>query len=146
MVTNLTANFFVFLLLPSKVYADVINVLHNRVAKMQTKSEMYAKYGDDIFLREIWLQKQIVNQNCTIYESKIIYFQDAFIDLDNKFLVMTWTWCMPGEQWILGFIWPTKIMVTQYQPRALIFVLTGYNLISLISHCLLSICVRWKTI
>ena len=48
-VTNLTANFLCFLLLPNKVYADVINGLQYRVAKMQTKSEMYAKYGHAIF-------------------------------------------------------------------------------------------------
>ena len=35
-VTNLTANFFVFLLLPSKIYADVINGLQYRLAKMHT--------------------------------------------------------------------------------------------------------------
>ena len=34
-----------------------------------------------------------------------------------------------------------KIMVTQYQPKAMKFVLTWYNLISLISHCL--ICFSW---
>ena len=45
-------NFFGFLLLPGKVYADVINGLHYRVAKMQTKSEMYAKYGHAIYFRE----------------------------------------------------------------------------------------------
>ena len=45
MVTNLTANFFVILLLPGKGYADVKNGLQHHVAKMQTKSEMYAKYG-----------------------------------------------------------------------------------------------------
>ena len=67
---------------------------------------------------------------------KIVYFQEAFIDLDHKFLVMTWTWCMPGKQWILEIIWPKKIMVTQYQPRAMSFVLAWYNLISLILHCL----------
>ena len=48
-VTNLTANFFVFLLLSSKVYAYGINGLQYCVAKMQTKSEMYAKYGHAIF-------------------------------------------------------------------------------------------------
>ena len=47
-VTNLTANFFVFLLLHGEVYADVINGLQYRVAKMQTKSELYAKYGHAI--------------------------------------------------------------------------------------------------
>ena len=52
MVTNLTANFFGFLLLPSKVYADVINGLQYRVAKMQTKSETYAKYGHKIYFGE----------------------------------------------------------------------------------------------
>ena len=48
-VTNLTANFFGFLLLPGKVYADVINGLQYYVAKLQTKSEMYAKYGLAIY-------------------------------------------------------------------------------------------------
>ena len=52
MVTNLTTNFLVFLLLPDKVYADVINGLQYRVAKMQTKSEMYAKYGHEIYIPE----------------------------------------------------------------------------------------------
>ena len=41
-VTNLTANYFGLLLLPSKVYADVINGLHYHVAKTQTKSELNA--------------------------------------------------------------------------------------------------------
>ena len=89
-------------------------------------------------MREIWLQKQVINKNCTINEPKMVYFQDALIYLDNTFLVMTWIWCMSGEQWILGFIWPTKIVVSQYQPRAMTFVLAWYNLISLISHCLLT--------
>ena len=39
-VTNLTAK---FLVLPGKVYADVKNGLQYHVAKMQTKSEMYAE-------------------------------------------------------------------------------------------------------
>ena len=30
-----------------------------------------------------------INKNCTINEPKIVYFQDAFKDLDNNFLVMT---------------------------------------------------------
>jgi hypothetical protein len=47
-VANLTANFFGFLLLPVKVYAVVINGLQYRIAEMQTKSEMYAKYGHEI--------------------------------------------------------------------------------------------------
>ena len=41
---QLDGKLFVSLLLPGKVYADVINVLQYRVAKMQTKSEIYAKY------------------------------------------------------------------------------------------------------
>ena len=46
--------FCVFLLLPGKVYADVINGLQYRVAKMQKKSDMYVKYGHGIFfMREI---------------------------------------------------------------------------------------------
>ena len=90
MVTNLTANFFVFLLLLGKVYADVINGLQYRVAKIQTKAEMYAKYGHKIyFLEKYDYKKKVINKNCTINEPKIVYFQDAFIDLDNKCLVMT---------------------------------------------------------
>jgi len=50
--TYLTANFFGFLLLPGKVHADGINGLQYRIAKMQTKSEMYAKYWHDIFFGE----------------------------------------------------------------------------------------------
>ena len=49
MVTNLTGNFFGFLLLLAKVYADVKNGLQHQVAEMQTKSEMYAKYGLAIY-------------------------------------------------------------------------------------------------
>ena len=48
-VTNLTANFLVFLLLPDKVYAYVMDSLQYCVAKMQTKSEMHVKYGLAIF-------------------------------------------------------------------------------------------------
>ena len=46
---NLTATFFGFLLLPGKVHADVINGWQYCVPKMQTKSEMYAKYGHAIY-------------------------------------------------------------------------------------------------
>ena len=52
-------------------------------------------------------------------EQKGVHFQDAFPDLYDTILVMTCTLCMSGEQWILGFIRPKKIMVTQYQPRAM---------------------------
>ena len=94
--------------------------------------------ADEVFLREIWLQKQVINKNCTINEPKMVHFQDAFIELYNKYLVMTWTLCMPGKQWMLGFIWPKKIMVTQYQPRAMIFDLTWQNLITMIPHSFLA--------
>ena len=49
MVAKLMANFFGFLLSPGKEYADVKNDLKYRVAKVQTKSEMYAKYGHAIY-------------------------------------------------------------------------------------------------
>ena len=45
---QLDGKLFWFLLLPGKVYADVINGLQYRLAKMQTKSEMYAKDGHAI--------------------------------------------------------------------------------------------------
>ena len=49
-VTSLTANFLVVLLLPDKVYAYVMDSLQYCVAKMQTKSEMHVKYGLQFFV------------------------------------------------------------------------------------------------
>ena len=49
---QLDGKLFWFLLLPGKVFADVINGLQYCVAKMQTKSEMYAKYGHAIYFWE----------------------------------------------------------------------------------------------
>ena len=117
--------FLVFYFYPVR-HADFINGLQYRVAKMYAKCmQAYAKYGHEInFWEKYDFKKQVINKNCTINEPKMVYFQDAFIDLGNKFLLMTWTWCMPGDKWILGYIWPKKNMVTQYQPRAMIFVLT----------------------
>ena len=43
------------------------------------------------------------------------YGHKALFDLS---IIHAWEW------WILGFIWPKKIMFTQYQPRPMIFVLT----------------------
>ena len=48
-VTSLTENFVDFLLLPSKVHADVQTDWQYRKAKMTSKSEMYVKYGQAIF-------------------------------------------------------------------------------------------------
>ena len=44
-VTKLTANFNGFLLLPSKVHADVKNDWLYCKVEMSMKSEMYVKYG-----------------------------------------------------------------------------------------------------
>ena len=46
---QLDGKLFWFLHLPGKVNADVKNGLQHSVAKMQTKSEMYAKYGLAIY-------------------------------------------------------------------------------------------------
>ena len=35
--------------------------------------------------------EQVINKNCIKNEPKIVYFQDAIIDLDKSFLVMTGT-------------------------------------------------------
>ena len=40
---------------------------------------------------------------------------------------------MSGEQWNSGFVWHQHIMLTQYQPTAMTFVLTLTNLILLAS-------------
>ena len=37
-----------------------------------------------------------------------------------------------------GYVWHQQIMVSQYQPRAMIVVLALHNLITLISHCLVN--------
>ena len=50
--SQLDGKLFWFLLLPVKVYAVVINGLQYRKAEMQTKSEMYAKYGHEIYFWE----------------------------------------------------------------------------------------------
>ena len=52
------------------------------------------------------------NEHCTINEQKMVHCQDAFTDLYDNILVMTWTLCMSGQQWILGFIWPKKINIS----------------------------------
>ena len=44
-VTNLTVYFFGFLILTSKVFADVINYLQYRGGKMATMSDMSLKMG-----------------------------------------------------------------------------------------------------
>ena len=49
---QLDGKLFCFFTLPGKVYADVINGLQYCVAIMQTKSEMYAKYGHEIYFGE----------------------------------------------------------------------------------------------
>ena len=54
--------FFGFLFLPGKLYTDVINGLQYRVAKMQKKSEMYAKYGHEIFLEKNMTKKQVIHE------------------------------------------------------------------------------------
>ena len=82
-VTNLMA------LLPNKVYADVLNGLQYRVAKMQTKSEIACKVWACNFFRDILEQTQVINKKCTIRKPKIIHFQGAFTDSYDMFLVMT---------------------------------------------------------
>ena len=47
-VVNLTAYFAGFLLLPSKVHADVLNKLRYCGGKIATKSEMFLKYGHKV--------------------------------------------------------------------------------------------------
>ena len=109
---------FFFLLLPGKVYADVINGLQYRVAKMQMKTEWYAQYGHEIYFWEKYDYKNRLSKKLQHKWTEImIYFQDAFIDLDDKFLFMTWTWCLPGEQWILGFIWQKKSWLLNISPE-----------------------------
>ena len=48
-ISNLTVVFVGFLLLCSKVKADVINVLQYRGVKMATNSDMFVKYGTYFF-------------------------------------------------------------------------------------------------
>ena len=48
-VTNLTVDFYSFLLLPSKIHADAINDLQYCGAKMATMSEMFVKYRHKVY-------------------------------------------------------------------------------------------------
>ena len=71
MVTNLTANFGGFFLIPSKLHADVINDWQYVKAEMATKSEMYVKYRHVInFMLYIQVQTQVINKYCTINDQK----------------------------------------------------------------------------
>ena len=72
MVAKMFLFFFLFLLLPDKVYADIINSLQYCVAKMQTKSEMHVKYGHAIFLIDIRGQRQVNKKKCNINEPKMV--------------------------------------------------------------------------
>ena len=45
------------------------------------------------------------------------------------------TLCMATEQWVSGFVWHQNIMVTKYKLRAMSFIFTLHNLISLNSYC-----------
>ena len=76
-------------------------------------------------------------KKCTINEPKMVNFQVAFTNLYEKFDMLSLTLCMSVEQWISGFARHQKIMVSQYQPRAMIVILTWPNLITLI--CLIGI-------
>ena len=60
-----------FLLLPSKVHVDAINDCQYHKAKMATNSDMYVKYGLEIY------------KNCTINYPKMGHFEDAFTNLDK---------------------------------------------------------------
>ena len=78
--------------------------------------------------------------NCTINELKMFFFvHDSFTNLYERFFVLSWTLCMAwhGDQWISGFVWHQNIIVTKYHPRAMSFIFTMHNLISLNSHCLI---------
>ena len=79
--------------------------------------------GMQFLLREILVDKQLINKNCTINEPKL-FFQDAFTDLYKK-TVSFYLNIMHalGAVDIRIYLAP-KSMVTQYQPRAMIFVLT----------------------
>ena len=48
-ISNLTVVGVVFLLLRSKVKADAINDLQYRGAKMTTNSDMFVKYGPQVY-------------------------------------------------------------------------------------------------
>ena len=64
--------------------------------------------------------------------AEMVNFHDSFTSLYDRFFVLSWALCIAGEQWIWGF-------VTKYQPRAKSFIFTRHNLISLNSHCLVTI-------
>ena len=91
------------------------------------------------------LQRNIItntgNQNKfkTNLQKKSVFFSDAITNLYKRLCVLSSTLCTAWEWWISCFLWHQNIMITQYLPRAMSFILTWQNLITLISHCLLYI-------
>ena len=63
-----------------------------------------------------------MNQKCSIFKTLSLFDLEIMHDL---------------EAVDIRIFWQQQIMVTQYKPRAMIFVLTCENLTSLILHCLL---------
>ena len=91
--------------------------------------------GFKFFFERNTSKTQVIKKNCTINWQKMANFHDSFIIYTWVF-VLSWTLCKAGEQWISGFVWHQNIMVTQYQPRAVSFVLTWHNLTTWMSHCI----------
>ena len=82
--------FLAVFLLTDKLYADVINGLQYGIAKMQTNSEMHAKYDLAIYFWENYEYKHRSSiKSCIINDPEMVNFQDTFTDLYDIFLVIT---------------------------------------------------------
>ena len=62
-----------FVILLDKVYADAINDLQYHIGTMHVNACKVCKFY--LFLREIWVQTQIINKNCTINVPKRSIFK-----------------------------------------------------------------------
>ena len=125
---------FWYLLLTSKVLADAINDLQYRRGKMATMSKMSLQNGLKAWFWEKYKYKARVSRKTA---PKMVNSHDPFTSLYKRVFVLSWKLCMAGEQWSSGFVWHQKIMVSKYPPRAVSFIFTLHNLISLNSHCLI---------
>ena len=129
-------NFDGFLLLPSKIHADVINDLQYRGAKMATMSEMVVKHKHQVYFWENYNYKHgLSKKNCTINELKMANFQGAFTNLYMRFFVLSWTLFMAVEQWLSGFVWHQNLL--NMSPELWVFSSPGttwYSWIHIVSY------------
>ena len=115
--------FFSFQILPFKVHADVVIYLQYHGGKIATMSEMFLKMGLKFGYQRNTSTNTGYQENWTVNGPAMVTFHDSLTNINMIFFVLSWTWCMAGEQWISGVVWHRNIMVTKYQPTEISWLL-----------------------